>query len=238
MGLFRSLRRVKPQGAAEGAGGKASDIKSSPQAVPGTEGVTFEDFKAEAEARKLSTDWKAPRLELLFKIFDLNGNGWVDQEEFSSTAQQLITLLQALDDAPAEKKHVVAMPAILQSFTPLKEFEQVSAALAKLKPLEDAMKADAASDAKREALATGLETAKTVLERAIDARVGERGIVPLCDAVIATGDDFFVGTYDEIWSSVSKSEDVKGCESDADRLIGAAKDKEAAHRTWLQEHGA
>ena len=107
MGLFSSLRRVKPQGAAEGAGGKASDIKSSPQAVPGTEGVTFEDFKAEAEARKLSTDWKAPRLELLFKIFDLNGNGWVDQEEFSSTVQQLTTLLQALDDAPAEKEHGV-----------------------------------------------------------------------------------------------------------------------------------
>lgn len=248
MGLFfRSLRRVKPQGAAEGAGGKASDIKASPQAD--TESVTLDDFKAEVVACDLGDDWKAVgRLEHLFAVFDLDGNGWVDQGEFSRTAQQVRTLLQALEGVSAkEKKHEAAMPPILTSFTPLKEFEQTSAALATLKPLEEALQADAASDAKQKALATGLESAKAVLTEAIDKRVGERGIVPLCDAVIATGDDFFVNTYKEIWAGISKSEaaGVKSCEGDADRLLGCAKKgggapghDAAAHRSWLQEQGA
>ena len=70
-----------------------------------------------------------------FRQIDLNGNGWVDQEEFSSTARQLITLLQALDDAQATEKHNVAMPDILQSFTSLKELEKVKAALETLQAL-------------------------------------------------------------------------------------------------------
>ena len=65
--------------------------------------VSGQDFKAEVAACGLGADWGGARLEKLFALFDLDGNGALDSDEFKRAARQLHTLLEALEDVPAKQ---------------------------------------------------------------------------------------------------------------------------------------
>ena len=59
-----------------------------PRASP-DHGAMFDDFKAEVAACGLMADWGGARLEKLFALFDLDGNGRLDANEFKAAARQL-----------------------------------------------------------------------------------------------------------------------------------------------------
>ena len=96
-GVQRAARRpsskVKP-----GGPGPAAGIEPLTQGT-----ITFDDFKAEVAACGLGADWGGARLEKLFALFDLDGNGALDSDEFKRAARQLHTLLDALEDVPAKQ---------------------------------------------------------------------------------------------------------------------------------------
>ena len=98
MGLFSSIKRAARRPSSKvkpGGPGTVASIKPST--------ITFVDFKAEVAACGLGADWGGARLERLFALFDLDGNGRLDFDEFKTAARQLHTILAALEDVPAKQ---------------------------------------------------------------------------------------------------------------------------------------
>ena len=101
MGLFSSFKRAARRPSSKvnpGGPGAAASIEPLTQDT-----ITFDDFKAEVTACGLGADWGGARLEKLFALFDLDGNGALDSDEFKRAARQLHTLLEALEDVPAKQ---------------------------------------------------------------------------------------------------------------------------------------
>jgi len=100
MGLFSSIKRAarKPSSKAKPGGPGTASIETLTQDT-----ITFDDFKAEVAACGLDADWGGARLEKLFALLDLDGNGALDVDELKRAARQLYTLLEALEDVPAKQ---------------------------------------------------------------------------------------------------------------------------------------
>ena len=112
MGLFSASKRTRKSKVTPNTfAGTAVNLAPSPQAKPQPENaVTLEDFKDEVTACGLGADWGGARLEQLFSIFDLDGNGWLEPNELKTAASQLRKLLTAIEDVPA-KQAAAAKPA-------------------------------------------------------------------------------------------------------------------------------
>ena len=100
MGLFSSIKRMQRKVGPASTAGTASGVAQQQQARPAADNaVTLDDFVAEVGASGLEADWSEARLKRLFDVFDLDGNGWLEPDEFATTASQQRKLLAALEDA-------------------------------------------------------------------------------------------------------------------------------------------
>ena len=97
MGLYRKIRRkLQPSTPQSGSAGTAASVvasaqKQQQQQQPTVKSVKFNDFEAEVEACGLKEDWPQKRLNDLFGVFDLDGNGEIDLNEFTVGLLCLVT---------------------------------------------------------------------------------------------------------------------------------------------------
>ena len=91
MGLYRKIKRrrsIQPAPPQSGSAGTAASVRSSAQQQQTVKPVKFNHFEAEVEACGLKDDWNQERLGWLFKAFDIDGNGQLEQGEFNKSADQ------------------------------------------------------------------------------------------------------------------------------------------------------
>ena len=119
-----------------------------------------------------------------------------------------------------------ALPPKLREFEPLAKMASVAGALSPLKDCDAALERSPDDSAERhasvEALHKELEKAKPVLKAAITERLASPGLVQTCGEVIDVGLDFFQGSYDEIFSTIKKSEGIEAYVKPTKALTDAA----------------
>ena len=97
MGLYKKIKRkIQPAAPQSGSADTAASVTPSAQQQQTVESVKFNHFEAEVEACGLKDDWSQERLGWLFKAFDIDGNGQLEQGEFNKSADQVTKLLLAL----------------------------------------------------------------------------------------------------------------------------------------------
>lgn len=224
--------------------------------------LALKDLVQHAQS-KGQTFWTRDRLKKLITLFDRDRDGCIDRDEFEEAAQQLTLLatslqgtymdMEASGGSPraASKRNrrvsTAALPQKLKEFKPLAEDESIKACLSPLKPLDEKLVKAASSNPPRPhdvaaaaaELRDQIDVAKPVLAQMIASRVAEPNIALDCLAVVAGGLDFFVGAYNEIFSTIEKSDGLEQYREPTRKLQVAAIDGSAQHRDWLREtHGA
>lgn len=130
MGLFSSIKRMQRK-----VGPAASGVAPQQQVRPAADNaVTLDDFVAEVGASGLEADWSEARLKQLFDVFDLDGNGWLEPDEFVTTAGQQRKLLDALEDALDDAQlpdgvDLESLASATSKFTPVEAAKAYAAAL-------------------------------------------------------------------------------------------------------------
>ena len=202
--------------------------------------------------------WTRDKLQGLFALFDTDRDNHIERSEFEYVAKQLLQLIEPKVTTVPE----AALPERLKEFLPLGKVAEVLVCVAPLQALDAALEqavggggggnggsgkslllsgAEAErrlSDAKA-ALAAGVMRATPVMARVIKRRLSQPSAVLDCLGVIAAGLDFFEGSYNEIFSTIEKSERVEAYREPCSRLKASASVGAADLRAWLHaEHQA
>ena len=134
--------------------------------------------------------------------------------------------------AAAQPSHDMAsLPPALSRFTPLCQESAVQAALEELPALEKALVKEPQSEVAYTALAAGLGRVRGVLERRIDERTREAGIIGVCDRVVESGANHFLGVYVSVYQTIENTEDVQAHRVLAACLRRTMRSDEARQRT-------
>ena len=247
-----------------GAGNSHARVLPRPPAA-----ATFEALGPDSNTGKLSaadlavaakkaglTFWTEFKLQGLLSLFVQDQEGQVDRAQFEQAVEALRELLDAVQPAESavtevaakSKPHEVdeqALPPKLRAFKPLAKMDDVAECLKPLKALDANLASTTASgdDVKIATAASALEqqldASKPVVKGAIEERLSAPDVVKGCVEVILEGLDFFEGSYNEIFSTIRKSEGIDAYVQPVQTLQTVAEGGCLQLQSWLRsEHGA
>lgn len=186
--------------------------------------------------------WTEEKLAALLMVFEVDAHNSIKHSVIEGAAAHLEDLLQTIKPAKQHKQHThdeTALPPKLREFEPLAKMASVAGALSPLKDCDAALERSPDDSAERhasvEALHKELEKAKPVLKAAITERLASPGLVQTCGEVIDVGLDFFQGSYDEIFSTIKKSEGIEAYVKPTKALTDAAARGHEKLTKWLQQ---
>ncbi len=128
-----------------------------------------------------------------------------------------IAALEAGPTRPRPRRNVSAEESTASLPAELQGLDALSASIAAPEALADRSRAAAESpddEAARRALAESVEEAMRDVSEAFASQAGRPGVVTMCDAAIAAGDDDFLSVYKVMWDRIAKhAEDLAAYET-------------------------